>query len=195
MACAAHHLGQSGASLSGKRQARVPQIVKVQFLDADLLARRLPGVMHVVGSKLAAVRAREDPRGRERRASLQQVFAQGIDCRFRQMHETTAADLWLGDHRTDVVDLDDLALDADRSGSEVDIPALQSEQFTEARVRPERDDHEAPEMCRHRIDELGDSLEVGQRSLRAVRLPGAADATRVAEDQVVGDSRVQDRPQ
>ena len=124
MAGAAHYLRQRCSRLSRQSQAGVAQVVEVQLLGADLLARRLPRVVHMMGSKLAAVRSREDAGGREGWTPRKQVFSQSINGWLRKVDEPATPDFRFGDYRAHVVDLHHLSFDPQRSGGEVDVAAL-----------------------------------------------------------------------
>ena len=117
------------------------------------------------------------------------------DRRGGEADRPTAAGLGLGEPGALPVNLDHLSLDAQLALVEQNVSALEGEDLTEPQVSPEGKGHQEPHVLGHRSLQGCQLLEVEQRPLGAVGLAGALDATGVAVESFVGDSRVQDRAQ
>src|SRR4051794_8310876 len=96
------------------------EIVEVRVIDASLLPRLAPVPLQVHEPQFAAVRPAKETSCGQHRPHRVEVTLYGVDCRFGKVDDPAAAHLRFDNKRPAGANLDDLALNGERSCVEVD---------------------------------------------------------------------------
>src|SRR3954469_3703715 len=126
------------------------EVVEMCVLDASRLPSLPPVPLEVHEPQFAAVGPTKETGRRQHRPRGFEVVAESLDRWLGKMHDSSAAHLRFDNHRPVAADLDDLPVNRESAGVEVDVAALKSEDLADAQVRPERKQHGRVEACRHR---------------------------------------------